>query len=130
MRLAIVGSRNFHDYNKFKLAVLKILDIWNYKISDIECIVSGGAPGTDTLAEKFAKEFNIHPQIYRVSREDWRKRGNSAGPLRNTKIVNDSTHMIAFPSHSGKGTQDSINKFKALHKLENLENILKVLYID
>jgi hypothetical protein len=29
---------------------------------------------------------------------------------RNTKIVENSTHYIAFPSRSGSGTQDTIRK--------------------
>ena len=121
MRLALVGSRNFIDYKSFKLAIFKTLQEWNKDISDIKCIISGGAKGADTLAEQFAREFNIETQIYRV---DWKQYGRGAGLMRNTTIVNDSTNMIAFPSKFGKGTQDSIRKAHI-----SCDKV-KVLYID
>lgn len=37
--------------------------------------------------------------------------------MRNTDIVNECTHMIAFPSVNGKGTQDSIGKAKENDKV-------------
>jgi len=134
MKLAIVGWRDFNDYDKLKAAVLKVLNSWvnemgeSIQVSDIEYIVSGGSRGTDTLAERFAAEYNIKTQIFRVSREDWNK-SRAAGILRNTEIVNNCTHMIAFPSRLGKGTQDSINKFRNKCGVRT-ENTLKVLYLD
>jgi hypothetical protein len=49
----------------------------------------------------------------------WKK----AGLLRNTDIINESTHVIAFPNDKGSGTQDSIRKAQKLGK------IVKVIYI-
>ena len=51
IKLAIVGSRDFTDYERFKEAVLQTLLNWNVNKTDIEYIVSGGAKGADTLAE-------------------------------------------------------------------------------
>ena len=121
MKLAIVGSRNFTDYDNFKLAVIKVLQEWNITLEQIDNIVSGGAKGADTLAERFSQEYQIKMVIYRP---DWNLYGKRAGILRNTDIVESSTHMIAFPSRSGKGTQDSIRKAKD-NKIP-----VKVLYID
>jgi len=121
MNLAIVGSRNFNDYENFKKAVFKVLEQWSFKIEDITNIVSGGAPGADTLAEKFAKEYKINTIIYKPN---WNLYGKRAGILRNTDIINSSTHVIAFPSRYGKGTQDSIRKAE-INKLT-----IKILYID
>ena len=121
MKLAIVGSRDFNDYKSCKSAILKTLAEWNINVSEIEYIVSGGAKGADTLAEMFAKEYNIKMIIYNP---DWKTLGKAAGILRNTDIVNEATHMIAFPSRFGKGTQDSISKAQ-------IKNIpLKILFID
>lgn len=117
MKLGIVGSRNYSDYDNFKKAVLKIVDIKN-----VECIVSGGAQGVDTLAEKLADEFKIKKLIFNVTQEDWKKYGKYAGPRRNTSIVENSDYIIAFPSKYGKGTQDTINKAK--------DKILKILWIE
>jgi hypothetical protein len=119
MLLGIVGSRNFHDYELFKEVVLKIVDIIKVK-----CIISGGALGTDTLAEKLADEYKIEKQIFNVTKEDWKKYGKSAGPRRNTLIVENSEFIIAFPSKYGKGTQDTIRKAK------EKRIPTKILYID
>ena len=103
--LAIVGSRDFQNYDLLKSEVNNYLkEIGEYKITTI---VSGGAPGTDQLAERFAKEKCLELQIFRA---EWGKFGPKAGPLRNTKIVKASDFIIAFPSKNGKGTQDTIKK--------------------
>ena len=114
MRLAIVGSRNFHDYQSFKTAVLKVLNGIKPEV-----IISGGCRGTDKMAEVFAKENSIEVLIFPADCEQFGKGGFL---LRNTEIVNACTHMIAFPSRTGRGTQDSIRKAK--------DKILKILYVD
>jgi hypothetical protein len=119
MKLGIVGSRDFHDYKSCKLAILKVLNEWKINIFDIECIVSGGAKGADTLAEMFADEYQIKKIIFLP---DWKLYGKFAGIRRNTDIVNASTHIIAFPSRNGRGTQDTISKARNIP--------IKVLYID
>jgi len=121
MNLGIVGSRNFTDYESFKNAIFKVLQGWNIELKDVENIVSGGAKGADTLAEKFAKEYDINMNVYKPN---WNLYGKKAGIIRNTDIVENSTHMIAFPSRYGKGTQDSITKAK------NKKIPIKVLYIN
>ena len=73
------------------------------------------------MAERFAKEHNLKTIIYLP---DWKENKRGAGIIRNTDIVNDSTHMIAFPSKVGKGSQDSIRK------AEKKGTPLKILYID
>jgi hypothetical protein len=107
--LALVGSRDFHDYDRFVQGVEQSLEEWDLRIEDIKCIISGGAKGADTLAERFSKDRNI---AIIVLSPDWNKLGKRAGLVRNSDIVEASTHMIAFPTKTSKGTYDSINKAK------------------
>lgn len=114
MKLAIVGSRNFTNYELFKEKVQEFLLKWKESDQELDIdslkVVSGGAKGTDSLAEQWAKEKQCEKKIFYP---DWKRWGRGAGPKRNTQIVEECTHMIAFPSKSGSGTQDSIKKATA-----------------
>lgn len=107
MKLAIVGSRNFHDYQLFLKHVNEALIYWKLDLYDFEEIVSGGCRGTDLLAERLANDYNVKMTIFSP---DWNKHGRAAGILRNNDIVNHANAMIAFPSKDSVGTYDSIRK--------------------
>jgi hypothetical protein len=101
--LAIIGARTFTDYDLLSDVVKKQCDKWDIKIIDL--IVSGGCKGADILGERFAKENHIKTLILKP---DWKKYGKSAGFRRNQDIITAATHVIAFPSKTGLGTQHSI----------------------
>lgn len=117
INLAIVGCRSYDDYKTFKT----ILDDFIDEIgSKPDTIISGGAKGIDSMAEKYAKDNNIPVNIFYP---DWDKYGRVAGILRNTNIINSSTHVIALPSKKSVGTYDSINKAKKANKILKIVNI-------
>lgn len=120
MNLAIVGSRNFNNYDEVCIGIIDTLDLWKISINEINAIISGGANGVDTLAKKFAKEFDIPFLVFEA---DWSKYGKSAGPKRNTLIVNNSTHVIAFVAPDSIGTWDTIRKAQNLNLLVNIIQI-------
>lgn len=101
MIVDIVGSRNYTDYKQFKTFLQDALKTW----PDVIEVVSGGAQGADAMAERWARENNIPIKIFKP---DWVKFGKAAGPIRNQQIIEYASHVIAFPSKTGKGTQDSI----------------------
>jgi hypothetical protein len=98
MKVAVIGSRTFNDYESVK----DKLD----SISDITLIVSGGAMGADTLGERYARENGISTVIFKP---DWSK-GRGAGFLRNTDIINEADIVVAFWDGKSRGTLDSIKK--------------------
>jgi len=115
IRLGIVGSRNFYNYEEFGIRLHEAIFNWN--ISNFE-IISGGAQEADSLAERFAKENNIPIEVFRA---DWNLYGKRAGPIRNKKIVENSTHILTFPSiENSPGTMNTIS----LAKKVNLEIII------
>jgi len=101
MKLAIIGGRTFVDY----ALMCKSIDTF-CKDQKVTLVISGGAKGADTLAEKWALEHNIDTLILKP---DWTI-GKRAGLERNTDIVNEATHLIAFVMPESKGTWDSIKK--------------------
>ena len=107
MKLAIIGSRTFNDYERMCNEILTLFT------DKIECIVSGGAKGADSLGERYAKERDIQTIILKP---DWNKYGRSAGFIRNHDIIKTCTHVIAFWDGQSKGTKHSIDLAKQLGK--------------
>ena len=118
--LLVVGSRGFLDYNLLKDALDNIRDK-NNNIS----IVSGGAVGADSLAEKYANENNIPIEIFRA---DWNKYGKSAGYIRNEEMhkyisIKENRMCIAFWDGQSRGTQ---HNFSLAKKYNNPITIIRV----
>lgn len=111
MNIAIIGSRSFHNYELVKSTVN---DYVHQNTIKIHCIVSGGAKGADTLAQKFALEYQLDMIVYKP---DWKRFGKRAGFIRNTEIIENSDVVIAFWDGSSNGTKDSITKAKQKNKI-------------
>lgn len=105
MMLAVVGSRNCHNYEVIEKHILQ----WE-KDQDIiaHTIVSGGAKGVDTLAKRFSDEHSRHFICYKPDYSKWP--GKIAPIKRNSQIVATAEYLIAFPTDSSKGTWDSVGK--------------------
>jgi hypothetical protein len=99
-KLAIIGARDFTDYNIVKNAVLARFDI-----SLLETIISGGAPGVDTLAERLARELGVHMTVFPA---DWARYGRAAGPIRNCLIVDHADFVLAFAKPTSRGTAHAL----------------------
>jgi hypothetical protein len=104
MKVAVIGSRTFNDYELVKETLTKL---------DITLLISGGAKGADSLGERYANENNITTLIFKP---DWERHGRGAGMVRNTDIVKNSDIVVAFWDGSSKGTLDSIRKVEKLNK--------------
>ena len=104
MKLAIIGSRGFTDYDLMKS---------NVDLTTVDLIISGGAKGADSLAEKLANENQIPIKLFIPN---WKTYGYQAGFIRNAYIIEEADKVIAFWDGKSKGTLDSINKAKKLGK--------------
>jgi uncharacterized phage-like protein YoqJ len=114
MKIAVVGGRDFEDYNKMQRVIESYFDdnieLWDRKNV---IFVSGGAKGADSLMEKFAKKFDYNTLIFKP---DWNLYGKSAGFVRNRKIIQNSDVVFAFWDGKSKGTKNSIDIAKELGK--------------
>ena len=100
-KLAIVGGRDFSDYELMK----RTLDEYQKTHTVIE-IVSGGARGADSLGAQFAREHGIKLTEFLP---DWNRYGKSAGFRRNGSIVMNSDEVIAFWDGQSRGTANTIS---------------------
>ena len=102
MKVAIIGSRTLRPKFMDILNALNKLD--DYK--DPELIVSGGATGTDTQAELYAKELKIP---LRVIKPDYEKFGRKAPLIRNKKIVDRVDAVVGFWDGISRGTKYTLD---------------------
>lgn len=100
MRLAIIGSREFKQYQYLVTLLDPIKD-------SIEWIISGGARGVDSMAERYARVNKIPFLLFPAN---WDKYGKRAGFIRNQQIVDEADYMIAIPTPDSIGTRDSIRR--------------------
>jgi hypothetical protein len=107
MKLAIVGSRTFTDYLFLESTIMTRIN------KNVTEIVSGGAPGADSLAEDFAKKFRLKMKVFPA---DWKRLGKKAGYLRNISIIEYSDIVIAFWDFVSPGTKSSIDLAYKMHK--------------
>jgi len=97
MRVAIVGSRNCKSFR-----IEQILDNLPQGCSQI---ISGGADGVDSYAEKAARELGI-PFV--CIAPDYQKYGKNAPFVRNRMIVQAADLVLAFWDYYSRGTAHTI----------------------
>lgn len=98
MRLAVIGSKEFNDYEKLR----SVLD----KITGITAIISGAAPGADALAARYAAEHNLKLLEFPPDQE---KHGTVANHVRDRQIVENCDRLIAFWDRQCAGTKYTID---------------------
>ena len=102
MRVAVVGSRGIEQF-----------DLKRVIPPDTTLIISGGATGVDTLAERYADEKGIKKLIIRPNYELY---GKSAPLLRNKLIVESADLVIAIWDGTSRGTDFTISYAKRCKK--------------
>lgn len=94
MKLGIIGSRN-----------LTVDNLEDYIPEGVTEIISGGAKGVDTCAQKYAEEHGIKITVFKPNYE---KFGRGAPIFRNSDIVNHSDKVIAFWDGESSGTRNAL----------------------
>lgn len=89
MKVAVVGSRNLN------------IDIKSFIPEDTTEIITGGATGIDTLAEKYANKNGIYVNVIKPKYEIY---GRCAPIKRNEIIVDTCDLVIAIWDGKSKGT--------------------------
>jgi hypothetical protein len=76
-------------------------------------IVSGGAIGVDTIAERYAFEHDIPVKRFNAK---WKELGKKAGIIRDREMVEYADSVVAIWDGTSKGTKFSIDYTRQLMK--------------
>ena len=98
MRTIIAGPRDFTE----AACLLTALRESQFVITEV---VSGGAPGIDTLGEQWAEKQGIPVKRFPA---DWDKFGRAAGPIRNKQMAEYAEQLLACWDGQSRGTCDMI----------------------
>lgn len=105
-RIIIAGGRDFTDRALVEKCLIEWAESLQLEPEEIT-VVSGGAPGADTLGESLAREFCCNLCIYPAN---WDKFGRGAGHVRNSLMANNAEYLLAFWNGKSPGTKSMIEK--------------------
>lgn len=97
MKVLVCGSRYYSDKDR----VFAVLD----SIDGIDCVVTGGCSGADTLGRQWAIERKKTWVVYEA---DWQKHATAAGPIRNKEMLHTEKPDLVIAFGSGKGTSNML----------------------
>ena len=112
MKLAVIGTKKFTDFNFLSNTLIKI--------SNIEVIISGGAAGTDTFAKQFAFKNQIK---FLEFLPDYKKFDDKAKHIRDKLIVEECDKLIAFWDGECEGTKYTMDYAEKLGKPVKIINV-------
>ena len=111
-KVIVAGTRTFKDYLLLNNEVLQTVAL-NLRWGHEPEIVSGGAPGADTLAVTLA---TAHKWPFKIFPADWEKHGRAAGPIRNKQMAKYADMAIVFWDGKSRGAQNMIQQMRELGK--------------
>ena len=105
MRVLVTGGRTFERRKLLE----SVLDGIAREVGGELQIVTGGAKGADSMAERWAKARGMPCSVYPA---DWGQFGRRAGPIRNRQMLDEGKPdlVLAFPG--GPGTSDMVRLAK------------------
>ena len=122
MKLAIVGSTCLEGNADAERAVESVLDRYQPSV-----VVSGGAPGVDTIAEHAAIRRGIATEIYRPTRRAWK--GPGGYEERNMKIAVACDQLVRIVSSLSTTYGSGWTRDKAKGMKKDTEEIVIVEWI-
>jgi len=100
MKTIIAGGRTITDYS----LVLSAIGESEFEITEV---VSGMAPGVDTLAIQYSREHNLPLKEFHA---DWNQYRRAAGPIRNREMAEYGEALIAIWDGESRGTKNMIEE--------------------
>lgn len=101
MRLIVAGGRDYRltaeDESRLDALAEELVGYGD----PIKLVITGGAPGADWLAHRWALSRRIQTAVFEAN---WAGHGKSAGPIRNRAMAENANAVVLFTG--GKGTEN------------------------
>lgn len=99
MRLLVYGGRDYTN----RTFMVEVMQYIHEHYGPIRMVITGGAPGADTIADEIADDAGLQRVIYPAN---WNGQDKAAGAIRNSIMLAEGrpTHGLEFPG--GTGTAD------------------------
>jgi hypothetical protein len=128
VKVLVFGSRSIADYDTVKNE-LERLNAHVADMGDSLDLISGGAIGVDTLAEQFAKEYELPIEVYKPQYHKFQNK-NLAPLARNTQMVADCDWGMCFWDGVSKGTLHTIKEMAKAGKTVYIYGVKEVAIIN
>jgi hypothetical protein len=106
MRTILAGSRTITTLRFVKIAMARAA-LTEGILPTV--VLSGCAPGVDTLGERWAEAMGIPVERFPAP---WRLAGRAAGPLRNAAMVQRADALVLVWDGSSHGSADMLRRAK------------------
>lgn len=103
MKTIIAGSRTITN----PVFLAKAIAESGFFITEV---ISGRAPGVDTLGERWARMKNIPITLFPAN---WAEHGKAAGPIRNQEMAEYGDALLLVWDGKSSGSKDMLSRAKA-----------------
>ncbi len=121
MKIGIIGDLYENDYQKVETIILD-----NYKLNDIDLIITGEGKGVNSLVCCFAEKHSIPIKVISAN---WEKDERMAGVIRNSQIIEAVDELLFLPDKESKPTRNAIRQAHEIGK-KYIINELTERWID
>lgn len=115
-RVIVAGSRSYTD----EVGLFQGVSAYLKTLTGSVALISGGAKGADALGEWYACYYGL--PVTRMA-ANWEEDGKRAGFLRNERMAEVATHLIAFWDGRSPGTRHMIETARACGLPVHVEDV-------
>lgn len=101
MRILVCGGRGYTDADAIRAAIVQAAP---------SLVITGGAEGADTLADREAEELGIPRVIFPAN---WIGEGRAAGPIRNARMLAEGRPDLVIAMPGERGTADMVRQARS-----------------
>jgi len=102
MRVLVCGGRSFDDYGLLSAELDRLHAQHGFTL-----VIHGAARGADLMAGDWAHNLLLPIRAFRA---DWKKHGNSAGPIRNKQMLDEGKPQLVIAFKGGNGTRNMVEQ--------------------